>query len=122
MRSKIQVDYSRVNSPNGRIISLIMKHSQLDEKRRFDMLEKILSHCPEEVNSIESKYGGTPLHWAVSKSDVNQLVKHGGKTDVKSNTKDTPLHIMIKKRRTDAAYCLILNGADVTGMVKEFPK
>ena len=72
---------------------------------------------PEEVNSVESKYGGTPLHWALSKSDVNQLIKHGAKTDTKSNTKDTPLHIMIKKKRTDAAYCLILNGADVTGLV-----
>ena len=56
---------------------------------------------------------GTPLHWARSKEDVHLLIQFGAKLEEKSFTDDRPLHIMIKKKRTDAAYSLILNGSEI---------
>lgn len=97
------------------MLHLILKHAILtDEKRRFDLVEKVLHHQKCEVHAIEMKFGGTALHWARTKADVEQLIKHGAALDSKSYSKDTPLHIMIQKNRTDAAYCVILHGADVS--------
>lgn len=65
------------------------------------------------MNAVDEKYGGTPLHWARSKDDITQLVKYGAQLEQKSITDDRALHIMVERKRADAAYTLILNGAEI---------
>ena len=56
---------------------------------------------------------GTALHWARSKEDITQLCTYRAKMEKKSFTGDRPIHIMIQKKRTEAAYQLILQGAEI---------
>ena len=53
------------------------------------------------------------MHWARSKDDITQLCASGSRMEKKSFTGDRPIHIMIRKKRTEAAYQLILQGAEI---------
>jgi calcium-independent phospholipase A2 len=47
-------------------------------------------------------------------------MKHGAHINAcPSDSLDSPLHIMIQKNRTEAAYCLILHGARVNDSGKD---
>ena len=44
------------------------------------------------------------------------MTKKGALVDATSADKSTPLHVMIKKQRTEAAYELVLHSADVNAV------
>ena len=105
----------RVDGKNGRIVHYILKYNQ-EPKKRAEMLEKVImgtSDGTEEINALDGKHKATPLHWARSKEDVTQLISYGAKLEEKSSTQDRALHIMVSRKRADAAYTLILNGAEI---------
>lgn len=109
-----------VDSQNGRVINLVLQFILTDEKRRYDWIEKVIETEKEEVNVRETKFGSRPMHWARTKADVDQLMKHGAHINAcPSDSLDSPLHIMIQKNRTEAAYCLILHGARVNDSGKD---
>jgi len=105
-----------VPSDSGRLPHLVLKHANSADKRRVDLLEKVLSYSESERKACDKKYGGTPLHWSRTKEDVRLLTKKGALVDATSADKSTPLHVMIKKQRTEAAYELVLHSADVNAV------
>lgn len=56
-----------VPSDSGRLPHLVLKHANSDDKRRVDLLEKVLSYSEKEINACDKKHGGTPLHWSRTK-------------------------------------------------------
>ncbi|CAG5098763.1 Oidioi.mRNA.OKI2018_I69.XSR.g15954.t1.cds [Oikopleura dioica] len=78
--------------------------------------DKVLSYDDDEINACDEKYGGTPLHWSRTKEDIRLLTKKGALVNAVSADKSTPLHVMIKKQRTEAAYELVLHSADVNAV------
>ncbi|XP_067929343.1 85/88 kDa calcium-independent phospholipase A2-like [Watersipora subatra] len=86
-------------------------------------------HCAVKINSIEcvkallenhrqqlatrdGKFGATALHWAKTREMITCLLEYGAAIDALSNTKDTPLHIMLKEDRRDCVNKLLTSGAD----------
>ena len=62
-----------VSSATGRLAHLVLKHANGDEKRRVDLLDKVLSYDDDEINACDEKYGGTPLHWSRTKVFIHFL-------------------------------------------------
>ena len=62
-----------VSSATGRLAHLVLKHANGDEKRRVDLLDKVLSYDDDEINACDEKYGGTPLHWSRTKVFIHSF-------------------------------------------------
>ncbi|XP_039621270.1 85/88 kDa calcium-independent phospholipase A2 isoform X2 [Polypterus senegalus] len=56
-------------------------------------------------------YGGTPLHWAKNREMARLLLDRDCHVNYLSKTGDTPLHILVKRKRFDAAMVLLTYGA-----------
>ncbi|KAF6030015.1 PLA2G6 [Bugula neritina] len=69
---------------------------------------------PQLLSVRDGKFGGTALHWATSKEVIVCLLENGAVIDALSNTRDTPLHVMLKEDRRECVNCLLTEGADVT--------
>lgn len=79
----------------------------------------LLEFHPEQVQARDSKYGGTPLHWAKTKEAVELLVNCGAEIDAHNHDGETPLHIMARRRRLDCAIVLLSRGAQVNAQSKD---
>ncbi|KAK9880834.1 hypothetical protein WA026_013160 [Henosepilachna vigintioctopunctata] len=60
----------------------------------------------------DMKSGGTPLHWACSKTVIETLVDMNCHINLGNFQKRTALHIMVLRKRLDCAVALLSRGAD----------
>lgn len=73
----------------------------------------LVSLEPKQVNYACAKHKSLPIHWSKTAEDVRILVEQGSDISFMSSTCDTPLHIMVRKDRLDAAIGLIFQHADI---------
>ncbi|XP_077979485.1 85/88 kDa calcium-independent phospholipase A2-like isoform X2 [Glandiceps talaboti] len=78
-----------------------------------ECVEVMLEVYPQLANRKDALYGGTALHWARTAEDVDRLLKYGCDKEVVNKTGDTPLHIMVIKRRKDCVMSLLCAEANV---------
>ncbi|XP_026158738.1 85/88 kDa calcium-independent phospholipase A2 isoform X2 [Mastacembelus armatus] len=91
---------------SGFPIHSAMKYS---EKR---CVEEILKADPDQLQAEDSLYGGTPLHWAKTAEMCCMLLDHGCSVNYLSKTGESPLHVLTKKDRFEAAMVLLTHGAN----------
>lgn len=77
-------------------------------------MEILASSSKEQLSLKDKKLGAMPLHWARTREMIMCLLKLGAVIDGKSNSQDTPLHIMLKRDRRDCVNTLLTMGADVS--------
>ncbi|XP_065115746.1 85/88 kDa calcium-independent phospholipase A2-like isoform X1 [Paramisgurnus dabryanus] len=75
-------------------------------------VEAILSISPNQVLAEDPVYGGTPLHWAKTAEMSRLLLDRGCNVNYLSKTGESPLHILTKRGRFEAAMTLLTHGAD----------
>uniref|UniRef100_A0A8C9R7G9 phospholipase A2 n=1 Tax=Scleropages formosus TaxID=113540 RepID=A0A8C9R7G9_SCLFO len=90
----------------GYPIHIAMKHNEKS------CAETILTTDPSQLHVEDVKYGGTPLHWARSSEMSRMLLELGSSVNYLSKTGESPLHILTKKGRFEAAMVLLTHGAD----------
>uniref|UniRef100_A0AAR2IQI5 phospholipase A2 n=1 Tax=Pygocentrus nattereri TaxID=42514 RepID=A0AAR2IQI5_PYGNA len=74
--------------------------------------EAILAAHPAQLQAQDPVYGGTPLHWAKTAEMSRLLLDRGCNVNYLSNTGESPLHILTKRGRFEAAMMLLTHGAD----------
>ncbi|KAM3624377.1 uncharacterized protein V6R79_022688 [Siganus canaliculatus] len=75
-------------------------------------VEEILKADPGQLHAEDSLYGGTPLHWSKTSEMSRMLLEHGCAVNYLSKTGESPLHILTKKGRFEAAMVLLTHGAN----------
>lgn len=75
-------------------------------------VEEILKADSNQLQAEDSVYGGTPLHWAKTAEMCRILLDHGCAVNYLSKTGESPLHILTKKGRFEAAMVLLTHGAN----------
>ena len=104
-RRRIQIEYS-------------MKVSQFHEACKaadFSALESLLSQSPTLINSLDPKYGWTPLCRALicSQSEVARfLLKKGADANIKTAVGEPPLYLAVDLQQEGVARMLLEFGAD----------
>ncbi|XP_051790387.1 85/88 kDa calcium-independent phospholipase A2 isoform X2 [Erpetoichthys calabaricus] len=73
--------------------------------------EMLLDADRKQLLFEDPLYGGTPLHWAKNREMVRLLLDRDCHVNYLSKTGDTPLHILVKRKRFDAAMVLLTYGA-----------
>ncbi|XP_056125643.1 85/88 kDa calcium-independent phospholipase A2 isoform X2 [Rhinichthys klamathensis goyatoka] len=74
--------------------------------------EAILSSNPNQLLAEDPVYGGTPLHWVKTPEMSRVLLDRGCNVNYLSKTGESPLHILTKRGRFEAAMTLLTHGAD----------
>ncbi|KAG1939914.1 85/88 kDa calcium-independent phospholipase A2 isoform X2 [Pimephales promelas] len=74
--------------------------------------EAILSSNPNQLLAEDPVYGGTPLHWVKTAEMSRVLLDRGCNVNYLSKTGESPLHILTKRGRFEAAMTLLTHGAD----------
>ncbi|KAL7404479.1 hypothetical protein ABVT39_015409 [Epinephelus coioides] len=95
-----------VNGGTGYAIHSAMKYSEKG------CVEEILKADPGQLHAEDSMYGGTPLHWSKTAEMCRLLLEHGCAVNYLSKTGESPLHILTKKGRFEAAMVLLTHGAN----------
>ncbi|KAM7419720.1 hypothetical protein PAMA_016689 [Pampus argenteus] len=75
-------------------------------------VDEILKADPGQLQAEDCLYGGTPLHWAKTAEMCRMLLEHGCAVNYLSKTGESPLHILTKKGRFEAAMVLLTHGAN----------
>ncbi|XP_068607597.1 85/88 kDa calcium-independent phospholipase A2 [Brachionichthys hirsutus] len=75
-------------------------------------VEEILGAEPGQLQAEDSLYGGTPLHWAKTAEMCRLLLEHGCAVNYLSKTGESPLHVLSRKGRFEAAMVLLTHGAN----------
>ncbi|XP_073334307.1 85/88 kDa calcium-independent phospholipase A2 isoform X1 [Pagrus major] len=75
-------------------------------------VEEILKADSGQLQAEDSMYGGTPLHWAKTAEMCRILLEHGCAVNYLSKTGESPLHILTKRGRFEAAMVLLTHGAN----------
>ncbi|XP_042605071.1 85/88 kDa calcium-independent phospholipase A2-like isoform X1 [Cyprinus carpio] len=91
---------------NGYPIHTAMKFSEKS------CAEAILNTNPNQLLAEDPIYGGTPLHWAKTAEMSRVLLDRGCNVNYLSKTGESPLHILTKRGRFEAAMTLLTHGAD----------
>ncbi|KAM9792300.1 85/88 kDa calcium-independent phospholipase A2 [Neosynchiropus ocellatus] len=91
---------------NGYPIHTAMKYNEKG------CVEEILKVNPNQLQAEDPVYGGTPLHWSKTAEMCRLLLEHGCAINYLSKTGESPLHILTKKGRFEAAMVLLTHGAD----------
>lgn len=73
----------------------------------------LLEFHPEQIHVRDTKYGGTPLHWAKTKEGVELLINRGADMEAQNNDGETALHIMARRKRLGCVLTLLGCGACV---------
>ncbi|XP_013395642.1 85/88 kDa calcium-independent phospholipase A2-like [Lingula anatina] len=79
-------------------------------------IEILVKRCPNQLTMQDSKYGGAPIHWAKTKETVALLADLGCDTNARNFSGDTPLHIMIQRKRVECIVELLSRGADANAI------
>uniref|UniRef100_A0A8C2ALL6 phospholipase A2 n=1 Tax=Cyprinus carpio TaxID=7962 RepID=A0A8C2ALL6_CYPCA len=95
-----------VMGSNGYPIHTAMKFSEKS------CAEAILNTNPNQLLAEDPIYGGTPLHWAKTAEMSRVLLDRGCNVNYLSKTGESPLHILTKRGRFEAAMTLLTHGAD----------
>ncbi|XP_035261281.1 85/88 kDa calcium-independent phospholipase A2 isoform X2 [Anguilla anguilla] len=95
-----------VTGGQGYAIHSAMKYSEKG------CAEAILTAEPAQLQAEDGMYGGTPLHWAKTAEMAKMLLERGCSVNYLSKTGESPLHILTKRGRFEAAMVLLTNGAD----------
>lgn len=95
-----------VKGGTGYAIHSAMKYSEKG------CVEEILKADPGQLHAEDSMYGGTPLHWSKTAEMCRLLLEHGCAVNYLSKTGESPLHILTKKGRFEAAMVLLTHGAN----------
>ncbi|XP_066510786.1 85/88 kDa calcium-independent phospholipase A2-like isoform X2 [Hoplias malabaricus] len=74
--------------------------------------EAILAANPAQLHAEDPVYGGTPLHWAKTAEMSRLLLDHDCNVNYLSKTGESPLHILTKRGRFEAAMTLLTHGAN----------
>ncbi|TSK67279.1 85/88 kDa calcium-independent phospholipase A2 [Bagarius yarrelli] len=74
--------------------------------------ELILADDLNQLSAEDPIYGGTPLHWAKTAEMSRLLLDHGCSLNYLSKTGESPLHIMCKRGRYEAAMTLLTHGVN----------
>ncbi|XP_072527538.1 85/88 kDa calcium-independent phospholipase A2 isoform X2 [Salminus brasiliensis] len=74
--------------------------------------EAILAANPAQLQAEDPVYGGTPLHWAKTAEMSRLLLDRDCNVNYLSKTGESPLHILTKRGRFEAAMTLLTHGAD----------
>ncbi|OCT83157.1 hypothetical protein XELAEV_18025694mg [Xenopus laevis] len=91
---------------DGYPIHTAMKYSQKE------CVEAILDVSASQLHAEDPRYQATPIHWAKNAEMARLLIERGCNVNTCSKTLDTPLHIMVKRDRFEAAMVLLTNVAD----------
>lgn len=75
-------------------------------------VEEILKVNPNQLQAEDPLYGGTPLHWSKTAEMCRLLLEHGCAINYLSKTGESPLHILTKRGRFEAAMVLLTHGAN----------
>lgn len=67
----------------------------------------------DDLDTIDMKYGGTPLHWVKNRRSLDKLIDMGFRLDVENIIGETALHCMIKRHRLKCTIGLLCFGANV---------
>lgn len=86
-------------------------HSAMKYSEKECVLE-ILRADSGQLQAEDPVYGGTPLHWAKTAELCRLLLENGSDMNYLSKTGESPLHILTKKGRFEAAMVLLTHGAD----------
>ncbi|XP_026879219.2 85/88 kDa calcium-independent phospholipase A2 isoform X1 [Electrophorus electricus] len=90
----------------GYPIHTAMKYSQRS------CAEAILAANPGQLQAEDLVYGGTPLHWVKTDEMARLLLDRDCYVNYLSKTGESPLHILTKRGRFEAAMTLLTHGAD----------
>ncbi|KAL2087036.1 hypothetical protein ACEWY4_018095 [Coilia grayii] len=74
--------------------------------------EAILTTDPAQLQAEDPVYGGTPLHWTKTSEMARMLLDKDCDVNYLSKTGESPLHIMTKRDRFEAAMVLLTHGGD----------
>uniref|UniRef100_A0A8B9R386 phospholipase A2 n=1 Tax=Astyanax mexicanus TaxID=7994 RepID=A0A8B9R386_ASTMX len=74
--------------------------------------EAILASNPAQLQAEDPVYGGTPLHWAKTAEMSRLLLDRECSVNYLSKTGESPLHILTKRGRFEAAMTLLTHEAD----------
>ncbi|XP_076841164.1 85/88 kDa calcium-independent phospholipase A2 isoform X2 [Brachyhypopomus gauderio] len=91
---------------NGYPIHTAMKYSQRS------CAEAVLAADPGQLQTEDPVYGGTPLHWAKTAEMARVLLDRDCNVNYLSKTGESPLHILTKRGRFEAAMTLLTHGAN----------
>ncbi|KAM8841869.1 LOW QUALITY PROTEIN: 85/88 kDa calcium-independent phospholipase A2 [Synchiropus picturatus] len=75
-------------------------------------VEEILKVNANQLQAEDPIYGGTPLHWSKTAEMCRLLLEHGCSINYLSKTGESPLHILTKRGRFEAAMVLLTHGAN----------
>lgn len=82
---------------------------------KFNESECVVELLKADVSQVEVEdplYGGTALHWAKTPELCRLLLDSGSNVNYLSKTGESPLHIMSRRGRFEAAMVLLTHGAD----------
>ncbi|XP_065659553.1 85/88 kDa calcium-independent phospholipase A2 isoform X2 [Hydra vulgaris] len=89
-------------------IHLTMKHESKG------CLKLLLEHDQDCIFLKDKKYNGSALHWAKNTEQIDVLASYQNiDFNVRNFNNETPLHIMVLRKRLSPCIALIYNGADV---------
>ena len=86
-----------------------------EEKGRLSIIQKLIQEGAE-VNTIDSVFGWSPLHWAASHGErkiVSLLLERGANVNVEDKNLWTPLHEAVSNSDLKTASLLLERGANV---------
>ena len=73
----------------------------------------LLHKKPNVLYPEDMKFGGTPLHWSVSREVINALIEKNCDIDALNFNGRTALHIMVKRQRLECVVALLSHMANV---------
>ncbi|XP_046872867.1 85/88 kDa calcium-independent phospholipase A2 isoform X1 [Hypomesus transpacificus] len=72
--------------------------------------EAILTADPGQLEAEDALYGGTPLHWSKTAEMCRLLLERGSTVNYLSKTGESPLHVLTRRGRFEAAMVLLTHG------------
>ncbi|KAI4470260.1 calcium-independent phospholipase a2 [Holotrichia oblita] len=71
-----------------------------------------LQNNPNTLSHQDMKYGGTPLHWAVSRPVIDALVDVNCQINAVNFQNRTALHVMVMRNKLECVVALLSRGAE----------
>lgn len=97
----------------------IFEAAESDDLARVKFL---LKGDPNLINNRDSRYEGTPLHWAAAKNSTNVtqlLLDNNADVNATNTVGETPLHLAALNGHKELTELLLANKADVNAKAKD---